>query len=82
MGTQSLWLLHLADVLQKKAYLDHQSDAGGCQARKQGLQGYGTMSNYIYYNMRLISKPILISEVVAEFLTEKKGRSMTQTMHA
>lgn len=73
MGCSLYGSLHLADVLRRKHTLTINQTLEDVEQGNKAFGGYGTMSNYIYYNMQLISKPILISEVVAEFLTEKRA---------
>lgn len=73
MGCSLYGSEHLAPILRKKHTLTINETLEDVDQGNKAFGGYGTMSNYIYYNMKLISKPVLISEIVAEYLVEKKA---------
>ncbi|MFB6365306.1 aldehyde dehydrogenase family protein [Paenibacillus elgii] len=72
MGCSLYGSEHLSDMLQKKHTLTINQTLEDVEQGNKAFGGYGTMSNYIFYDMQLVSKPILISEIVAEYLSEKK----------
>ncbi|MHB0862554.1 aldehyde dehydrogenase family protein [Paenibacillus sp. SEL3] len=73
MGCSLYGSEHLTDVLQKKHTLTINQTLEDVDQGNKPFGGYGTMSNYIFYDFKLISKPILISEIVAEYLSEKRS---------
>ncbi|MFB0842092.1 aldehyde dehydrogenase family protein [Paenibacillus oleatilyticus] len=72
MGCSLYGSEHLADKLRRKHTLTINQTLEDVEQGNKAFGGHGTMSNYIFYDMQLVSKPILISEVVAEFLSEKR----------
>ncbi|MFB6362847.1 aldehyde dehydrogenase family protein [Paenibacillus elgii] len=72
MGCSLYGSEHLADLLRRKHTLTVNQTLEDVEQGNKAFGGYGTMSNYIFYDMQLVSKPILISEVVAEFISEKR----------
>lgn len=72
MGCSLYGSEHLADLLRRKHTLTVNQTLEDVEQGNKSFGGYGTMSNYIFYDMQLVSKPILISEVVAEFISEKR----------
>ncbi|MFC7558500.1 hypothetical protein ACFQY3_05010 [Paenibacillus farraposensis] len=73
MGCSLYGSEHLADVLRKKHTLTINQTLEDVDQGNKPFGGYGTMSNYIYHDYKLVSKPILISEIVAEYLSEKRS---------
>ncbi|CAJ1314005.1 hypothetical protein AASFL403_02290 [Paenibacillus nuruki] len=80
MGCSLYGSEHLAPFLRKKHTLTINETLEDVDQGNKAFGGYGTMSNYIYYNMKLISKPVLISEIVAEYLVEKEGVNMIEEL--
>ncbi|MCZ8520305.1 MULTISPECIES: aldehyde dehydrogenase family protein [Paenibacillus] len=73
MGCSLYGSAHLADTLRKKHTLTINQTLEDVDQGNKAFGGYGTMSNYIFHDNQLVSKPILISEIVAEYLSEKRA---------
>ncbi|WP_046227102.1 aldehyde dehydrogenase family protein [Paenibacillus dauci] len=72
MGCSLYGSEHLSDILRRKHTLTINETLEDVDQGNKAFGGYGTMSNYIFHNNNLVSKPILISAVVAEYLQDKR----------